>query len=66
MSHVISQKFANNHDLFCYVCGELTLKSQKQALTALSKKVYILYFRCKVRHWNKCWALHVRSSSCDR
>jgi len=42
------RKFLIQSATFCYVCGEMTLKSQRRNFTRLIKKCYELYFGCKV------------------
>jgi hypothetical protein len=46
-------------DTFCYLCGELTFKSQRRNFTSFIKKYYELYFGCKVCDQDKSWALHI-------
>jgi hypothetical protein len=41
-------KYLNHPDTCCYVCGKLTLQSQRHNFTPLIKKCYGLYFACKV------------------
>src|SRR5215469_8389877 len=54
----------NSVDLFCYVCGEVTLASQRRSITPLIKKAYHLYFGCKLGNQNKKWAPHIVCKSC--
>lgn len=49
---------------FCYVCGELTFKSQRRSITHNVKKAYYLYFGCKVGEQDKNWAPHVCCVTC--
>jgi len=44
----MSRSCVNRADLFCYVCGEVTLASQKRSVTPLIKEAYYLYFGCKL------------------
>lgn len=48
MVFTLSRKCVNNPDMYCYVCGEFTVKAQRHSLTPLVKKAYKLYFGCKV------------------
>ena len=58
------QNFENHPNNFCYVCGELTLKSQRRNITPLIKKAYELYFGRKIGHQENSWAPHVCCASC--
>jgi len=49
----------NCADNFCYICGEVTFARQRKAITALVKKVYNLYFGCKIGAQDKSWAPHI-------
>ena len=50
----------------CFVCGELTYKSQRQNFTPLVKKYYELYFGCKVDELDKSWAPHISCGASHR
>jgi hypothetical protein len=54
----------NSADLFCYVCGEVMLATQRRSITPLIKKAYHLYFGCKLVDQGKKWALHIVCQSC--
>jgi hypothetical protein len=54
----------NHPDSFCYVCGELTFKSQGRNFTPLIKKCYELYFVCKVCEQDKYWTPHIYCVTC--
>ena len=60
----MSRSCVNSVDLFCYVCGKVTLASQIRSVTPLIKKSYILYFGCKVGDQDKKWAPHTVCKSC--
>ena len=49
---------------FCYICGELTFKSQRGSFTDKVKKAYYLYFGCKVGEKDKNWAPHMGCVTC--
>lgn len=55
---------ANSPNRFCYVCGELTFKSQKRNFTVLVRKAYELYFGVKVINQDKAWAPHICCKTC--
>lgn len=54
----------NSANSFCYICGELTFKSQKRTITPLVCKAYELYFGIKVGNQDKAWAPHVCCKTC--
>ena len=56
----------NPPNSFCYVCGELTFKSQRREFNPLIKKCYQLYFGCKVGDQDKHWAPHFICITCVR
>jgi hypothetical protein len=60
------RKCLNHPDIFCYVCGELTFKSQRRNFTPLIKKCYELYFGCKVSDQDNYWAPHICCVTCVR
>jgi hypothetical protein len=47
---------------FCYICGEVVLKSQRKPLSQLVRKAYELYFGCKVGDQDKIWALKITAA----
>jgi len=50
----MSRSCVNSADLFCYVCGEVTLALQRHR-TPLIKKAYHLYFECKLGDQDEKW-----------
>ena len=54
----------NQADNFCYICGEMTLKRCRRRLTPHVKKLYELYFGCKVGDQDKNWAPHACCVRC--
>jgi hypothetical protein len=60
----MSRKCVNSADNFCYVCGQVTLKSQKRTITPMIKKAYSLYFGCGIGDQDKPWAPHICCISC--
>lgn len=59
------RKCKNQTDLFCYVCGSFTIKSQRRSITAEIKQLYRLYFGCPLGDQDKLWAPHVICTSCS-
>ena len=56
----------NTSDAFCYICGDVTFKSQRLSFTPLIKKCYEHYFCCKVGDQDKSWAPHFCCVICAR
>jgi len=54
----------NFADLFCYVCGEVTLAAQRRSIRLLIKKTYHLYFGCKLGDQDKKCEPHIVWKSC--
>jgi hypothetical protein len=63
---IMPRNCLNQPDNFCYVCGELTFKSQRGNFTLLFKKCYELYFGCKLGDQEKSWALCICCVTCVR
>lgn len=61
-----ARKCVNDCNMFCYICGELTLKSQKHNFTPIVKKAYELYFGCKIGDEDKSWAPKICCNTCAR
>jgi len=55
----------NHPDIFCYVCGEFTPKSQKRTITTDLRKIYGAYFGCRLGDQEKKWAPHIICSACS-
>jgi hypothetical protein len=62
----MSRKGLNHADTFCFMCGELTFKSQRRNFTPLTKKCYELYLGCKVGDQGKYCAYHICCVTCVR
>jgi hypothetical protein len=62
----MSRSRQNKPNSFCYICGEVVLKSQTKPLSQLVRKAYELYFGCEVGHEDKVLAPKVCCSSCSR
>ena len=55
----MSHSCVSSMDLFCYVCGEETLASQRRSITPLIKKANHLYFGYKLGDQDKKRAPHI-------
>ena len=53
-----SRGCANDRDIFCYICGNFVVKSQRQNITSFVKNVYYAYFGAKLGDQDKTWAPH--------
>jgi len=60
----MSRSCVNSAHQFFYVCGEVTLASQKRSITPLIKKAYHLYFGCKLDDQDMKWTPHIVFKSC--
>ena len=57
-------KCLNDPDIFCYICGEFTLKDSRRNITEFAKKAYFAYFGVKIGDQDKNWAPHVACHTC--
>lgn len=59
------RKCLNSKDSFCYTCGELLFANERRNWTSGLKKLYELYFGCKVGDEDKPWAPHFCCKKCN-
>ena len=59
-----SRGCTNDPNIFCYICGEYVVKSQRQNITNFIKNVYYAYFGIKLGDQYKTWAPHKVCRSC--
>ena len=52
------RKCLNSPDLFCYICGSFRVPSQTINISEFVKRVYLAYFKLKIRDQRKSWAAH--------
>ncbi|GBM98274.1 hypothetical protein AVEN_168799-1 [Araneus ventricosus] len=50
---------SNDHNKFCYICGELTMKKQQRNITDFVKKLYFDYFGVKLGDQDKSCVPHI-------
>jgi hypothetical protein len=62
----MSRSCQNKPNSFCYICGEVVLKSERRPLSQFVRKAYELYFGCKVGDQDKVWVPKICCSSCSR
>ena len=55
----------NPPNIFCYICGEFTPKSQRCQITNLVKTAYKFYFNCGLGDQDRAWAPHVSCKTCN-
>ena len=59
-----SRGCTNDPNIFCYICGEYVVKSQRQNITNFVKNVYYAYFGIKLGDQDKTCAPHKVCRSC--
>lgn len=52
-------------DMFCFICGEYTVKKQQRNISEFVKKVYFAYFNLKLGDQDKDWAPHKVCRRCE-
>ncbi len=55
----------NHPNIFCYICGSYTTRSQRKFIMMDIKKIYRLYFGCHLGDQDKAWAPHYICNSCS-
>ena len=45
--------------MFCYVCGEYTLQSNRRGISEFVKRAYVAYFKVLLGDQDKAWAPHI-------
>jgi len=63
---VTRRNCVNSADNFCYMYGEVTFARQRNAIAAMVKKAYYLYFGCKIGDQDKSWAPHIYCRKCAK
>ena len=58
------RKCLNSPDVFCYICGQYTLKPQRTNLNDFVKKAYHAYFGLKLADQDKHWTPHIVCKPC--
>lgn len=54
----------NHPDVFCYVCGEYTLKESRKTISDFVKRTYLAYFGVHLGDQDKSWAPHFICKTC--
>ena len=55
---------SNDPNIFCYICGSFTLKTQRRNITDFVKSVYFAYFKVPLGDQDKRWAPHKVCKTC--
>lgn len=50
--------------MFCYICGEYTLKENRKTVSDFVKKAYLVYFGVRLGDQDKTWAPHQVCKMC--
>lgn len=58
------RKCSNDPDIFCYICGCISLASQRRTITTFVKRVYRAYFKVPLGDQDKKWAPHTLCRTC--
>jgi len=51
-------------DVFCYICGEYTLKASRKPISDFVRRAYVGYFGVKLGDQDKPWAPHIVCKTC--
>lgn len=54
----------NSPDLFCYVCGQFTPKSEKKPISPLLETCYKAYFKIAIKNKDKSWVPKICCLKC--
>jgi hypothetical protein len=54
----------NDPDVFCYICGEYTMKECRKPITEFVRKVYFAYFNTHIKNQDKAWVPHSVCKTC--
>jgi hypothetical protein len=53
-------------DIFCYICGEYTLKASREPIYESVKRANVGYFGVKLGDQDKPWAPHIVCKTCTQ
>ena len=54
----------NKPNVFCYICGEYTIASNRKPVTSFIMRAYHAYFGIKLADQDKAWAPHMVCKTC--
>ena len=58
------RKCSNDPNVFCYICGDYTVKEQRKPINDFVKKAYFAYLGIKLGVQDKSWAPHIVYKTC--
>ncbi|XP_076040377.1 uncharacterized protein LOC143024889 [Oratosquilla oratoria] len=58
------RKCCNDPNVFCYICGNYTLKDQRRNITTSVKKMYLAYLKVHLGEQDKSWVPHIECKTC--
>ena len=59
-----TRKCMNSPDVFCYICGEYTLRENRRPITDFVERAYLAYFGIKLGDQERYWAPHRVCKQC--
>ena len=64
MASTSRRSCVNHPDVFCYMCGEYTLKESRKPISDFVKRCYVAYFGVHLGDQHKAWAPHLVGKTC--
>lgn len=61
----ISIRCRNSANVFCYICGQYCLESQRRPISSSLKSNYTAYFGLSIENQDKEWVPHISCKSCE-
>ena len=58
------RRCTNDPDVFCYICGEFTVKRQRMEIDDFVQMAYLAYFGLKLGDQDKSWDPHMVCKTC--
>ena len=58
------RKCCNDPNVFCYICGDYTVKKQRKPITDFVKRAYYAYFGIKLGDQDKSCSPHIVCKTC--
>ena len=59
-----NRRCLNDANVFCYICGEVTLTHNRRMINDHLKKLYLAYFGVHLGDQDKSWAPHIACHTC--
>lgn len=64
MASTSRRSCANHPDVFCYICGEYSMKKNRKPISDFVRKAYLSYFGIYLKNQDKCWVPHFVCKTC--